>query len=405
MCHLKIYNYFRAFLIFLLSFTQISCKKNIENKSEGKQIGISFSTNQHYILKNNIPLNIKGVVYVPCYPGFLPWEIERNIALPNQLKESIKNDLFQIKKMGANTVRLWGAPKYCYEVIKEIGDLNIIQVIWIDGEATDFQNTTFKSNTKNYIKEVIDRVYSVFNSDEIPIIAFTIGNELSKGSIFTTNSAHSDLNHYTGRFIKTDSNINASEAFIAEMADFARSYEFDTYNHTSLLTYSNEIRTFGDIDIPFLDFISHNAYSYAVPYYRPQTKKGGSSGTYFQGWIEEIKAKNPTLPLLITETGLSVSPNANHIGPPNYGYGGNTENEQSQGILQNLEDIETCNYPIAGVCIHEYLDAWWKFGLEDSYSQDPNDIEEWFGIVKLIAQEKWYSTEPRMIFFELQKRW
>ena len=83
----------------------------------------------------------------------------------------------------------------------------------------------------------------------------------------------------------------------------------------------------------------------------------------------------------------------------------NTEKEQSQGLLQNLEDIETCNYPIAGVCIHGYLDAWWKFGLEDSYNQDPNDIEEWFGIVKLIAQEKWYSTEPRLIFFELQKRW
>jgi len=172
-----------------------------------------------------------------------------------------------------------------------------------------------------------------------------------------------------------------------------------------MLSYSNDIRTFNDIDVPFLDFISHNAYSYAVPYYRPQTKKGSSSGTYFQGWLEEIKSKNPTLPLLITETGLSVSPNAANVGPPNYGYGGNTEQEQSTGILQNLKDIETSSLPIAGVCIHEYLDAWWKFGLEDSYSQDPNDIEEWFGIARLKKSDNWYETEFRPIYHELKNHW
>lgn len=392
-------------LIIWLSLGILSCKKQSTNNTEPKNHRITYTTNQNYILKNNIPLNIKGVVYVPGYPGFLPWDIEKSQNLTENLKTSIYNDLNNIKSLGANTVRFWGAPKYCYEALKSIGNMNFIQVIWIDGEAPDFQNSTFKINTKNYIKEVIDRVYSVFNSDEIPLIAFTIGNELSKGSIYSTNTAHPDINYYAGRFIKTDSSINATEAFIAEMADFARTYEFETYNHTSLLTYSNDIRTFGDIDVPFLDFISHNAYSYAVPYYRPQTKKGSSSGTYFQGWIEEIKSKNPTLPLLITETGLSVSPNAVNVGPPNYSYGGNTEQEQSTGILQNLTDIKTSSLPIAGVCIHEYLDAWWKFGLEDSYSQDPDDIEEWFGIARLKKSDNCYKTEFRPVYHELKTYW
>lgn len=402
---MKLYNYLQRLVIFILCIAQFGCKKYVENSSENLSSKITYTTNQHYILKNNVPLNIKGVVYVPGYPGFLPWDIEKSQNLTENLKTSIYNDLNNIKSLGANTVRFWGAPKYCYEALKSIGNMNFIQVIWIDGEAADFQNSTFKTNTKNYIKEVVDRVYSVFNSDEIPLIAFTIGNELSKSSIYSTNTAHPDINNYSGRFIKTDSSINASEAFIAEMADFAKSYEFDTYNHSSLLTYSNDIRTFGDIEVTFLDFISHNAYSYAVPYYRPQTKKGSSSGTYFQGWIEEIKSKNPTLPLLITETGLSVSPNAANVGPPNYGYGGNTEQEQSIGILQNLTDIETSSLPIAGVCIHEYLDAWWKFGLEDSYSQDPNDIEEWFGIAKLKKSGIWYETEFRPIGNALKNYW
>jgi hypothetical protein len=179
------------------------------------------------------------------------------------------------------------------------------------------------------------------------------------------------------------------------MADYTKYYEFETYNHVSLVSYANDIRTADIINTHFLDFISQNAYSYAVPYNRPNTSLGSNSGTIFQGWIEELKSKHPNKPLLITETGLSVSPNANHIDAPNFGYGGNTELEQTTGLLQNINDINTSVLPTAGVCIHEYLDAWWKFGLEDSYSKDPNDIEEWFGIVKLINANGSYTIEFR----------
>ena len=93
------------------------------------------------------------------------------------------------------------------------------------------------------------------------------------------------------------------------------------------------------------------------------------------------------------------------MGPPNYGYGGNTEDEQATGILQNLADIDSASVSIAGVAIHEYLDAWWKFGLEDSMSQDPNDIEEWFGIVRLVPDGAGYSTEARPAYNELRDAW
>jgi len=310
-----------------------------------------------------------------------------------------------MKALGANTIRFWGAPKYCYEAIKTIEDLYFIQTIWIKGDEPDFQNALFKENTKSYIREVIDRIYSVFNDNSPPLVAFTIGNELSESSILSTNTAHPNITSFSGNYIITDSNITATEAFIAEMADFTRTYEFDTYGKKSLLTYCNEIRTADIIDIPFLDFISHNAYSYAVPYYRPNTLSGSSSGSIFQGWIEEIKSKHPNKPLLVTETGLSVSPNAFHVGSPNYGYGGNTELEQTTGLLQNINDINTTILPSAGVFIHEYIDAWWKFGLEDSYSQDPNDIEEWFGIARLIDSGDWYTTEFRGSYYAIKNSW
>lgn len=407
LAHVLMLNTLKIPALLLAIFLVGSCSKDstvsVDNSDDlGSAV---FSVDQHNILKDDVPFKVKGVVYVPGYPGFLPWEIEYAETLPENLRNSIDTDITHIKEMGANTVRFWGVPKYCYEALKNIGDLYFIQTIWINIDESDFQNPVFKENTKSYIRDVVDRVYSVFDDNEPPIIAFVVGNELSERSILSTNEAHPEINSYRGKYIVTDSNRTATEVFLAEMADYTRTYEFETYGNTTLLTYSNEIRTADIIDMPFLDFISHNAYSYAVPSYRPDTSPGSSSGTLFQGWIEEIKSKHPTIPLLITETGLSVSPNAFQAGPPNYGYGGNTELEQATGLLQNLNDINTSLRPTAGVIIHEYLDAWWKFGLQDSYSQDPDDVEEWFGIATLKDSSDWYTTEFRESYKALKNKW
>ncbi len=363
-----------------------------------------FSVDADFIYRDGQRFDLKGVVYVPGQPGYLPWEIEGMTNLPADVISRIDTDLAGIKALGANTVRLWGAPAYCYEAIRALGGLNILQTIWLDGDVSDFQDTAFKTQSKSYIKAVVDRVYAAYPDNDPPIVAFLVGNELSEASILSTNQVHPDITSYTGNYFIAR-NINASEAFIAEMADYLRTYEVETYGKTSLVSYANDIRTVDLIDTPFLDFRSQNAYSYAVPFYRPQTQPGSASGTLFQGWIEELKYMHPGVPLLITETGLSVSPNAVRQGPPNYGYGGNTEAEQATGILQNLTDIESASISIAGVTIHEYLDAWWKFGLEDSLSQDPDDIEEWFGIVRLVPDGAGYTTENRPAYDEVRTIW
>lgn len=363
-----------------------------------------FSTDSDYLYKDGERFTLNGVVYVPGEPGYLPWELEEMVALPADVRSRIEADLSGIRVMGANTVRLWGAPAYTYEVIRSLDDLNILQTIWFDGNVANFQDETFKSHSRDYIRAVVDRVYAAYPANNPPVVAFLVGNELSEAGILSTNAAHPEITSFAGNyFVAAD--INASEAFIAEMADYLRTYEWQTYGRTTLISYANEIRTIDLIDTPFLDFRSQNAYSYAVPFYRPQTQTGSSSGTLFQGWVAELKYRHPGVPLLITETGLSVSPNAAHLGPPNYGYGGNTEAEQADGILQNLDDIQTAAVAIAGVTVHEYLDAWWKFGPEDALSQDPNDIEEWFGLVRLVQSENGYRTEARPAYTGLRSRW
>lgn len=365
----------------------------------------NWSVEENGILLNGELIEVRGVVYVPGYPGYLPWEIEDNVSLPADLQNSIDIDLQNIVDMGANTVRLWGAPQYCYESIAERGDLYILQTIWINSEQADLHNENFKQNTKNYISSVIDRIYLGFGADDPPVLGYMIGNELNEMSINSTDDLHPDINQFSGNFIITDSTLTASEVFLAEMADYAKSYVTGIYGDSILVSYGNEIRTFEIIDTPFLDFRCHNAYSYAVDYYLPNPIFGSSTGTIFQGWIEYLKSFYPEMPLLISETGLSVAPGAYQVGPPNYGYGGNTEDEQAQGILANLADINSAEVTLAGVVIHEYLDSWWKFGLEDSYTQDPDDVEEWFGIVKLKPADDWYFTEFRPAYLLIKEQW
>ncbi len=389
------------FIFLILNAFIIGCQESDTPKIDPP----AFSVDSNHILLNGNPLDIRGVVYVVGYPGYIPWEVESTHPLPDDLQVRINEDIDNIIALGANTIRLWGAPQYCYEVIQETESLNIIQTIWFDGEVEDFQNETFKESSKQYIREVIQRMFMGTAGATPPLLAFVVGNELSEPSILSTNLLNPSINSYVGEFIVTDTTLSATEAFLAEMADYTKSYYSEFFDVVPLTTYANDIRTAEMIDTPFLDFRSHNAYSYAVDYYLENPPVGHSSGTIFQGWLEYLKHMVPDKPLLITETGLSVSPGLPSTGPPNYGYGGNTEAEQAQGLIQNLNDAESSTTPLAGVIIHEYLDAWWKFGLEDSYTHDPDDIEEWFGIMKLSQDGDNIIVTSRMAYNQIKTRW
>ncbi len=380
----------------------ISCHGG-EDESESTRH--DYSVEGRFILKNGTPLNICGVVYVPGYPGYLPWELEDADELPDQLLSSIGEDIASIKMMGANTIRFWSTIRQLYVVLSEVGDLNFIQTISIDGDFPDFQNSVFKENLKAHFRETVDRIYSVFTHNDPPLIAFLIGNELSSASIEATDAAHPEITGYTGTHITTGNDLTATEAFLAEMADYLKTYEQENFGRVTLVSYANYLYTADIIDTPFLDFRCHNVYTYDIPYVRPGTAPGSHTGTLYQGWLEELLSRYPYLPLLVTETGLSVSPNAPHSGPPHYGYGGNTEEEQATCLVQSIIDVNSTILPLAGLCIHEYLDAWWKFGLEDSYTQDPDDVEEWFGLVRIVEEGDWYRTEMRPAYYAIQEEW
>lgn len=364
-----------------------------------------YTAGRDFFYKDGQKFVVKGVVYVPVYPGFVPWELAQAQELPDWLKQNIRRDIQDIKAMGANTIRFWDVPVEVYRAVREIGGLAIIQTVWFDAQQRDLQDPAFKQKCKTTIKTTVDRIYEVYSrEDPPPLLAFLAGSELSRKSIEETNRRHSGMPVFKGRHVHAPENASPAENFLAEMADYFKSYELEKYGHSHLVSYANEIRTETVIDTPFLDFRSFNAYSYAVSDFA-SPKEGSRTKTIFQGWIEELKNRVPEKPLLITETGLSVSPRAARLGPPDYGYGGNTLEDQARGLVQNWNDLVTAEKPVAGGVIHEYLDAWWKYGLKDSYEHEPEDIEEWFGLASIEKQGEGFRTEFRPAYEALKVVW
>ena len=290
--------------------------------SEPKNV---FIVDNNYIYLNGNRFIVKGIHYLPEYPGELPWELRELKPLPKNIRNRILTDIRDIKGLNVNTVRFWEHPGVCYEGAKK-ENLYIFQTIWVDGAIKDYQDISFKNSQKKYIRYTIDRVHNLNGVDYSDLIlAYAIGNELSKESIITTNLNHFEVNKYEGKYISAPSGSSATECFVAEMADYVKKYEYDTYGVIHLVTYSNMQFTESLLDCSFLDFICFNAYCHDTRLFSVN-ELGSYTGTYYQGWLEKMKRKFSNKPLLISEFGLSTAPGQPcQGGYPDYSYGGNSD--------------------------------------------------------------------------------
>jgi hypothetical protein len=101
--------------------------------------------------------------------------------------------------------------------------------------------------------------------------------------------------------------------------------------------------------------------------------------------------------MIISEFGLSVSPG---VPNPDYGYGGNTPEQQVSGNL--LMYRELIDAGAQGGCIFQYHDGWWKGGNEIVH--DPV-AEEWFGLIEFSGLSDPYgTTRPVWQAFEQYNR-
>jgi hypothetical protein len=282
---------------------------------------------------------IKGIGYeVGAYPGMLPWNRPFNETI-------LRNDMNRIKDGGYNTIRTWNAfTDQEMKVVQEYG-LKIIMGIWID-PAGDFSDPTFVNASLQLVSNILS-----YTSNYENIIGYLIMNEPLPDHIFSVGFQHA----FT-LWMKTKTLIHEMHPGIP--VSFANTCVGDF------------------IDPEIFDFSAYNIYPY-----NPSTVKHSCQYPAYVRHIYDLRHDGH--PLVVTEFGLSVSPS----GEGNWGYGGNTLEEQTAGILYMVRSI--IDGGAGGLCVFNYSDGWWKAGDEFTHN---DAAEEWFGLVEYNSLSDKYGT-------------
>ncbi|MBL7111593.1 MAG: T9SS type A sorting domain-containing protein [Bacteroidales bacterium] len=293
----------------------------------GRAQQVEVKNNFFYI--NGQKFFVKGIGYESgALPGELPWEKTFN-------PEQLHFDITRILSAGYNTIRTW-APFTAQELdVLQNYDIKIIMGIWIDPHA-DFSDEEFVNSAKAIVTNVLSYSQNYDN-----IIAYLIMNEPLPETIFNAG-------------------YEKAVTLWTELINIIHAQHPD--RPVSIANTSNGTYINSDI----FDFSAYNVYIY-----NPVTVNYLHGYRDFIDYLKQITA--PGQPLIITEYGLSVSPS----GPGNWDYGGNSLNEQSEGILHMYNSI--VNGGASGSCVFNYSDGWWKGGNEFAHD---DEVEEWFGLVE-----------------------
>lgn len=271
-------------------------------------------------------------------------------------------------------------------------DLVYGQDIWIDPFADDLLDESYQEKTLTSIKQVIDHTYLVGRPERL--VLFSIGDELQAATVERTNTLHPEVASYKGKHL-TVTGRTATEVALARLIDKAMEYELTRYGRRHLYTHTSWTHIGPIADRPDLevkpehvlvpdmgDLICMNIYTYANGVV--SSPPGSVSGTPFQGYLEELAATT-TLPILLTQIGLSTSPIMPK--PEVIDYGGNSEEKVAAILSSAWRDIRTMHLKerFCGFTIFEFQDEWWKIGWDqkDEFSHESADPEEWFGLYEL----------------------
>ncbi len=282
------------------------------------------------------PFLVKGIGYSPYRPGTSPWVGQVSL-------DTMAQDFEQIRQAGFNTIRTWTPLSAEQLALARQHGLMVLQGIWVDPKG-NYDSDTFRSAVVDVVHKQVERL-----KGNDTVLAVIIGNEFSPARAALVG-------------IKSVEEVLRLAAQAAKQAD-----------PTRLVTYSNW-PLLSTLDVSMLDIVGFNVY--------PYEPIGVSYSFGYRGYIEHLKT---TLahdkPLLITETGLSVSPKPG----AKPGYGGNTPETQARDVVKLLDSAYDAG--AAGACVFEWNDEWWKRSESrgDERVHDENDPEEWFGITEFLS--------------------
>jgi len=330
---------------------------------------------------------VSGVDIGRGAPGYSPGAPPNNALL-------YADWLQDAEKMNANVVRVYTLmPPAFYRAYKHFieggGEVTLYQQIRIgDPPNNDLYDPKFIEATKAEIRYVVDAIHGhgdiplqlgrgsgVYDQDiAAQVGALLFGRELESSIILQTDIINAGRSSYEGKFVSIK-RASPTEIWYAQMLDYIVGYELDTYNWEHPVAIENSPEqdpAHGPVTEEKLGstpaftaglFASYTVFPYFPvslthdPQYQWARDDKGVNPVY--GYLRQLRSRI-TLPLVVSEFGVSSSMGSRLVQTNGWNQGGYTEESQAE-VLTRLEQTvrET---GCAGGIIYELADEWYRQG-------------------------------------------
>lgn len=246
------------------------------------------------------------------------------------------------------------------------------------------------------------------------VIGWILGIECEAYLVDGTNNAHPEMNTFEGKYVYTE-NASPFEVFIAQMEELAIGYETEHYQMqrpvafcnwitTDPLSHPNEPRATEDqatIDVehikardtfPLGFFASYHVYPYYPDFMNFPSGDAQTDENSYYAYVKSLVDYH-SMPVLVSEFGLPTARGVTHINHlSGLNQGGNSEQEQADGLVSMLRDIQSSG--CMGGIVFAWQDEWFKtswntMDFDDSSARpkwhNVESSEENFGLIEFTA--------------------
>jgi hypothetical protein len=276
----------------------------------------------------------------------------------------------------------------------------LVQGIWLDELEQGDYITDGSQQLAEEIRYVVDAVhgeadiderrgkaYGTYRSDiSSYLMAWLPGHEMDGQMVALSNKRWASYTRYDGRYLSSPEGLPI-ESWVGRNLDQVVSHELEKYGAQHPVAWSNwpaldpihhptETTRYGqdvvDVDFgrfkssePFTAglFVSYHVYPFNPefiiydPKYAATIDASGKPNSYL-GYLLDLKAHHPGVPLFITEYGVPSSMGVAHITETAYNHGGYSEQQQADAVVDLYRAIRQAG--AAGAVVFELIDEWFK---------------------------------------------
>lgn len=367
-------------------------------------------------------ITIKGVNIGMGKPGYFPGEAAIT-------EDEYYRWFTQIMEMNSNTIRVYTLqPPGFYRALKHFNadreePLYVMHGVWIEEAALADSLDAYGEPTLSEFKEEMKRLVDVVHGNRyVPFVpghahgmydadvsayitAWIIGIEWYQHMVDNTNKKYANIGQYDGQYFTTKE-AAPFEYWLAEQMDALITYQYDTYQWltpmsftnwvtTDILTHEDEpdkeedlvgvnpnvIYTEGAMNGPG-QFASYHVYPYYPDFFNYDehylnfVDHRGEKNSY-AGYLHDLHAAH-RMPILIAEFGVPASRGKTHDNVYNFSQGFNSEQEQGEIIRHLFEDIMA--EKLLGGLIFTWQDEWFKRTWNTVDYDDPDRRPYWSNV-------------------------